>query len=369
MRANDLISTLAEKHGYPKISLYFPTHVKGQEIQQDPIRLKNALQEAKAELEKAGTDPRDIETLLADAYARIDERDFWQHQKAGLAVFIEEGSTTWQKLTFTPLEEAIVGDAFHLLPLFRMAGNGEGFHILALNNSGARLFDADDRSMTERALELTPAALAAARGASDFNDDVGFHPNSRGAQGTGAEGAPQNHALGTGKDEQAEKELWRLLTFIENQVSDALADSDAPIVLVGGDRITGHYRDMAENQNIAANGVQKNTASMSDADIHAAAKDAVSGELAKPATEAQETIAARVGSGEESASTDVDAITEAARNGRVESVLIDFKNRDGAHAAILNRIAALVHGNGGQVLATPMLADDTMRPVAAAYRY
>ncbi len=49
------LRSLTERQQWPCISLYLPTHRAGRkETQEDPIRLKNAVAEAKEQLTQAG---------------------------------------------------------------------------------------------------------------------------------------------------------------------------------------------------------------------------------------------------------------------------------------------------------------------------
>ena len=84
----DLLKELASHRNDPCVSIYIPTHVKGREIEQDPIRLKNALSVAETELGQAGLDDSRVGMLLSRARQRIEDRDFWRHQGSGLAIFI-----------------------------------------------------------------------------------------------------------------------------------------------------------------------------------------------------------------------------------------------------------------------------------------
>lgn len=371
MEPKDIIIELAEDTGFPKVSLYFPTHISGPEIQQDAIRLKNALVEARTMLHERGMESNTVATMLSRATELVEDLSFWQHQQNALALFIDLNDTRHYKLSCSVREEVVVGDSFYTLPLLKMMGTGETFHVLALNQSEARLFDASEDGMTQRPVTMTPGAMADARGASDFNDDTGSHPNARGSESGGAAGVPQVHALGTGKEEQAETELWRFLKYVKNEVSDLLADSGAPIVLVGGDRIVGHYRSLVEDQRLVDDSVQKNTASMSDDEVLEAAVEVVYDTLNAPRQEALDVIMSRMGGDSDgaAASNDANRILEAAREGRVDTVMIDFSGLDGSQSVLLNDITQATLKNGGTVLSVPRGADRNPGPISASFRY
>ena len=64
---NATVEQLASGTGFPRISIYFPTHPTFPDWEQDPIRLSNCLKRATTELEEAGIHVR---TLLIETEAR-----------------------------------------------------------------------------------------------------------------------------------------------------------------------------------------------------------------------------------------------------------------------------------------------------------
>jgi hypothetical protein len=59
----ELKTVITESQG-PAVSIFLPTHRAGQEIQQDPIRLKNLLKQAESQLISEGSRPgRSIQIL------------------------------------------------------------------------------------------------------------------------------------------------------------------------------------------------------------------------------------------------------------------------------------------------------------------
>src|SRR5689334_5484112 len=70
------------------VSLYMPTHRLGREQQQDPVRLKNLLAKAEANLLANGLRRSKVRKLMQPAEELLWDQDFWQHQGDGLAVFL-----------------------------------------------------------------------------------------------------------------------------------------------------------------------------------------------------------------------------------------------------------------------------------------
>jgi hypothetical protein len=82
------LKALAQQTSSPGISIFLPTHRAGQDAQQDPIRFKNLLREAEKQFLDNGMGPREVSALLQPAQALLDDSNFWNHQREGLAVFM-----------------------------------------------------------------------------------------------------------------------------------------------------------------------------------------------------------------------------------------------------------------------------------------
>ena len=112
---------LAQQAANPSISLFLPTHRTGQDIQQDPIRLKNLLRDAEQHFLNSGMGPREVSALLQPAQALLDDSYFWQHQYDGLAVFMAADDLHSYRLPFCVEELLIIAPSYYvkpILPLF-----------------------------------------------------------------------------------------------------------------------------------------------------------------------------------------------------------------------------------------------------------
>lgn len=87
---DSIFDELAATSGRDLISIFIPTHRRGRDVAQDRIRLKNRLSEVEAELDALGWKSRDRSNRLAMAETLLDDREFWEHQDEGLALYIGE---------------------------------------------------------------------------------------------------------------------------------------------------------------------------------------------------------------------------------------------------------------------------------------
>jgi hypothetical protein len=140
------------------VSIFLPTHRTGTQMQQDPIRLKNLLREAEDQLRAAGVRQPDATSLLEPVEALFSDRDFWQHQSDGLAVFASEGQFERFRVPL-PLEQlVIVAPRFQLKPLFPLLTGDGHFYILALSQNEVRLLEATRHSVGEIEVEQLPGS-------------------------------------------------------------------------------------------------------------------------------------------------------------------------------------------------------------------
>lgn len=233
------------------ISIYMPTERKGADTQQGPIRLKNLLGQAQAELGELGERTPDIESLLTPAQALVNNSEFWQYQSDGLALLLSADSMATYRVPLAFPEMVIVNDRFLLKPLLPLV-IGEGtFYLLSLRQGGVRLLRGSRFELAEVALgEDVPTSLAEALKYDEFETNIRFHIAARPSTGS-SRGAPDRGAAiyhgqgGAGDDANIKEQLIRFFRQLDNGVRDLLESSQQPpLVLAGIDYLRGIYRQV-----------------------------------------------------------------------------------------------------------------------------
>ena len=107
--AADIAAWSAASSPTELVSLYLPTHRAGREVTQDPVLFRRLV--ASAAEEVTGGE------ILTAAAGLVDDREFWSHGSAGLAVLAGADGTTAIRLSDPTPELTIVSDRFHLKPL------------------------------------------------------------------------------------------------------------------------------------------------------------------------------------------------------------------------------------------------------------
>lgn len=386
------IAALAEQAGFPKISLYFPTHEKGREIQQDPVRLKNAIARAAADLEQAGWRGSDIDRLLEEARARTEYSDFWLHQGRALAVLIDgDGTTRFIKLPEETGETVVVAERYHLRPLIRMFGSRDRGYLLAVTREKVALHEVNRYGLEIVEVEDMPESIEEVRELTNFQDDMHFHTNQRGSvtstQG-GAEGRPQFHGLGPSPEDYDEVLLVEFLGRIGRAVDDHLErhGSGAPLVLAAEPRTYGHLRPLVKYRSALQEGLQVNPAGIDQKELQKRAWELLSKELDEDREAALERLQAQIGTnGTEQ--RDIAALAKAAVEGRLHSVFlepgahrwghydsdrhdVDFAEEPGPGSEdLIDFIAVRTLQQGGAVYPLEPTEADRLGPVAGVLRF
>ena len=186
------------------VSIFLPTHVRGAEIRQDPIRLKNLAAEARDKLLAAGLRRAEADGMLAPATALVEDYKFWQRQSHGLAVFLDGARARHHKVPLPLPEKAVVGPGFYVRPLLPVLAADGAFLVLAITADRVRLFEASRFAITEDEGADLPGDLGEVMGESDYENPLQAGPanrpngtRARGDQGTGVRGHSGRVAQGT----------------------------------------------------------------------------------------------------------------------------------------------------------------------------
>lgn len=239
MRAKRLdqsvFDALAARSGSSLASVMIPTHRKGREIAQDQIRLKNGLSEIDDHLADLGWKPRPRRKHLAAATELLDDREFWEHQDAGLAVFIDDDGEIETVSTAGPLDEfSTVMPVFMLRPLAADL-NSIRTPVLALTRDEVRLFVA-----TRFSLDPLPDELPSYGDVNWFVDretQRQQHPDR-----AGTTRSRHGHEDATRDDE----DLARFL----REVDDALEGfgPSAELVVLGDDDLAARFANVSSRR-------------------------------------------------------------------------------------------------------------------------
>ena len=311
------LEELTGKHEGPCASIFLPTHRAGVETQQDPIRLKNLLGEAREKLVARGLRTTEADAILEPAQGLLENDLFWRHQADGLALFLSQGVFHSYRLPLSFGELAIVTDRYHLKPLLPLLAGDGRFYVLALSQNEVRLLGASRYSADEIELgDDVPESLADALKFDDPEKQLQFHTGSSGGEGGGRTGVFHGH----GAEDDSKDDILRYFRKIDRGLRDVLKGQEAPLVVAGVDYLLPIYREANTYPELVEEGTTGNPEDLSVEELHERAWKIVGPRFSEARREAAERYAELAGTGR--TSTDPQEVIQAAYYGRVDTLFV-----------------------------------------------
>lgn len=231
------------------ISVTMPTHRKGEEIKQDPIRLKNLLNTVDEKLIERGMKQAEVDELLKPAKDLLDKPMFWSHQDQGLVIYLAKDHFNYYQLPYPVEEKAYVNTHFLITPILPMVSMDGKFNVLAISRKNARLL----QCTRSEAVDITPMGVS-----TNVDDYLEVAQEKQLQFHTGAEG---NKAMffghgGGGEEQQAVLEAY--FRELENGVTAELRKEHNPLVMIGLEDNLAFYKTINEYGRTVENALNAN---------------------------------------------------------------------------------------------------------------
>ncbi len=380
----DDLRDLAERRQWPCISLYLPTHRAGRkETQEDPIRLKNAVAEAKERLAEAGYPKDSIAGLLDPAGRLVTSRDFWLRRADGLALFLAPEFFQFYRVPLKLQEEVVVADHFtvkQLIPLFSEDGR---FYVLALSQKRIRFFEATRSSIQERVMPDMLRSIADLKQYDEAQEQLQSHT-------LGSAGAAGTSVIFHGQGAIADKAIYKAdvrgyINIVCKRLERYLDAQTAPLIVAAVEYEQSFYRQANSYHNLLEEGVVGNPDELSDEEIHRAAWEIVEPHFAEARRISLEHFADL--SNTEKTTDRLEEVVPAACHGRVRTLFIqtqarrwgqfdDVKSSVEIHDSpapgdvdLIDLATLCVLQNKGMIYALPRAQMPTESEAAALFRY
>jgi hypothetical protein len=234
------------------VSIFIPAHSSGVEVnkQHDAIVFKNNLQKARKVLLDNGLQQRDADSLLKPAFDLIDDREFWNNQSEGLAVFVAEGFSKVIKLPFKLKEELFVNSTFYVVPLLPVMSENEHFFLLLLSKKDANIYRGDGFGMELLEIEGLPNGMDDVIHFEEKNARQTMRRAGGGAGRDAINGGGSYHGHGSGLADEPEYIAQYLKEVDQTLWLELLANEKAPLILAGTEGIIGQYRSISKYKNV-----------------------------------------------------------------------------------------------------------------------
>ena len=310
-----LKALMAGKSGYC-VSLFLPTHSKGGDTQQDPIRLKNLLKDAEDRLVQKGMKSFSAKALLKPAQDLVSDTRFWSHQSDGLAIFMSPTHLSIHSVPFNFDELVIVADRFHVKPLLPLLSGDGRFYVLALSQNQVRLLQGTRFSMDEIDLEDMPTSLSEALQYDVMEKPLKWHaPRQKASSGkTGI-----FHGHGGGIDNTKE-DILQFLRRIDKGLRDVIGSDGIPLVLAAVEYLIPMYKEANTYPHLLEKGISGNPEGLTSEDLHSQAWNIVEPHFKQAQQEAVDRYYSLVGTGK--TAQHLDSIIRAAYSGQIDTLFV-----------------------------------------------
>ncbi|HEX6979281.1 MAG TPA: hypothetical protein VF342_08270 [Alphaproteobacteria bacterium] len=320
---NDL-RTLMGRTARPAVSIFLPTHVRGREIRQDPIRLKNLLSEAEAQLVARGQRAEAVRDMLEPARELVDDGPFWRHQDQGLALFLAPGVFHRYHVPLALAEGMFIGPSFHIRPLLNLLAVDGRFLVLTISNARTRLFECSRFNLTERTDLDVPHGVEAIAQETEYQEMLDANPFGR--KRAGMQGGVQGYqSVGEDPEQVRKTQQIEYLRRVAAGVDATLGSDDAPVVLAAESQIRGHFNKISGLDPVSE--LELNPDAFEPGELHRLAFEKIRPHLLDARRRALDQFNTLLGNNDPRAGIRVEDIVKGARYARVEMLFV----ADGEH--------------------------------------
>jgi hypothetical protein len=365
----------------PCLSLYQTTHRSHPDNRQDPIRFRQGIETLEASLRQSHPQAA-AQALMAPFHALAADENFWQHTLDGLAVL---GCTDVFRVFVLPRtmpELALAADSFHTKPLRRFLQSVDRYQVLSLSRDKARLFEGNRDGLVEIDLaEPVPRTSADALGheLTQPQQTVSSHG------GIGRGSSPMVHSSG-GKKDEVDLDAERYFRALDRALLEHHSrPSGLPLILAALPEHHHRFRQVSHNPLLLPDGLETNPEALDMAALSQRAWAVVQPQHQARQQAWGEAFQAARASGR--GSDDLNAVAQAAAEGRVASLLIEDERQvtgrldtstgrvslaersDPAVDDLLDDIGELVERMGGEARVIAAQHMPTNTGVAATFRH
>lgn len=259
----ETLSQLLAKRDTPCLSLYQPTHRSFPERQQDPIRFKHLVRQLEESLKQQGRADQ-AKSLLKPFHDLIDDPDFWNANRDGLAVFAAKDYFEVFRLQRSVPELAVANDRMHLKPLLRIAQSADRYQILAITLDSVRLFEGNRDSLDEVSLgEGVPKNVEEALGRELTEKGQTGFPQGFGR--ASERGDPmQVESGGAGRQDEIDRDRDRFFREVDRAILEHHSrKSKLPLILAALPEHQFHFRKQSHNEFLFTEGIESDVSLLS----------------------------------------------------------------------------------------------------------
>lgn len=353
----DLVRLTKSAAGH-HVTLYVPTSPSGSETEEAALHLKVLRTKAHEVLVARGLRDHDAQELLAPLVAWELDREMWQHQQHGLAIFLGPQGVETLSLADQTEPQVFVGDNFELLPLLPHLQPEGSFVVLKLSQESAILFHGHYEGLDEVDVFAMPNGIDAVVTEDDYQNPAYASPSARPNVGHLSMSHAQVYGQAPPEWKKALRE--RYVEHVSQALTGRLTNTTEPTVLVADEELAG----LMGARMAFTHTDTTHPESMNTQELHALAWATVSQELNQQRVADVANFQRVLGQGG-LATTEMPPTLLAAAEGRVDTLLVT----SGAPDPELSDILHLTLSHGGRVVYAPELSSSVSAGLGAILRY
>jgi hypothetical protein len=217
------VKLLQQINSYPAVTITLPTHRTAPENRQDPIRVKNLVEQATKRLLEEFS-KREIAPLL-DRLEKLADGIDYRYTLNGLALFANRDFSRAVQLPFTLRENVNVGDTFLTRDLVFAMNRTPRYWTLVLSEKPTRLFE----SVRDTLIEV---------------QEGGFPIIHEGP------GGGQSLPGGFGIEKTTDRDEYHRKFFseVDTALKPFLADDPLPLIVVGVNRFLAFFNEVTDHK-------------------------------------------------------------------------------------------------------------------------
>ena len=380
------IESLLQQRGEAMLTIYLPTHRHPipPYIQEDQTRYKNLIREGRDRWKKA-VGSKSANHMYRQLETNIDDLAFWQDTTESMAIFASVDHVEIYHLPIECQEYISVGSSYDVTPLLVTVALNQPYYLLVLAMHNTKLLQGDT-------YELLPAEIGFPTSPEDalHIDEMFSGSNTvRSPQGgrPGTSDVSQPHGQGDSREAGREERLQYFRIIDSTIAGSPHIDHALPVLVAGTDSEVGDYKALSQLPRVMQTSLQGNYTATPMQDLHALSWPIVNNNVVR-----EETMATLIQfqslRGTQKSSDNIEEVWNAARTGRVATLLIGMIRitTDSINSVVntavpiigfaedyeKNQIAQLaqeVAAHGGEIrgVDSELMPEQSM--VAAIYRY
>jgi len=339
MFLHSTLRELANTPPGPHVSLFLPTSPSSDTTQDAALHLKNLVKEAHEKLGDWGLSSAEADAILQPAEKLLSDRQYWQHQRHGLALFLSPAGMLSVSVDHSLEAAAAVGEEFDVLPLMPDLTSDDSYVLVCASQDEVTVYRGSATGLEPITIEGMPTALDDVLTNDDYENPVLASPPAR--PNTGTHNMSNSQVYGAAPPEWQAMVRRKFAGRIAGSLNGHHKNSGSAMVLIADTDMAG---DLAEA--IGADAVvATHPESLTDPQRHAASWDAIHPLIDQKRRSTLESLASRLGQNG-AVATDLAEVHRAAVEGRVELLAVAVSTPD---ETVSGALWATVK-NGGEVV-------------------